>query len=133
MTGNLARAAALPLLLLVWACFAAAPALADEVSAEERVELPTAAEAEEPEAVPEPPLHVLEPSMQQDARAVDAAVEDWHERRHWRYGTQNFFSLTRGMDDAGIPRWAQYPLYLLTVPVDLAQSPFAAIGGLFGS
>jgi hypothetical protein len=131
MTGNLARAAGLHLLL--WAFLAAAPALADEVSTEEQVELPAASPAEEPGAAEEPPVYVLEPSMQQDAQGVDAAVEDWQDRRHWRYGTQNFFSLTRGMDDAGIPRWAQYPLYLLTVPFDLAQSPFAAIGGLFGS
>jgi hypothetical protein len=62
-----------------------------------------------------------------------SAVEDWNERRHWRYGTWGLFPLTRGMDDAGIPGAVQPFLYVLTVPFDLVQLPFAALGGLYGS
>jgi len=62
----------------------------------------------------------------------EIAIRDWQDRRPWRYGTWNLFPLTRGMDDAGLPLAARIPLYLFTVPFDLAQLPLAAIGGLYG-
>ncbi|MDP6243424.1 MAG: hypothetical protein QF462_08850 [Myxococcota bacterium] len=61
------------------------------------------------------------------------AIEDWDAQRHWSYGTDRLMPLTRGMEDAGIPRAARCPLYLFTVPFDLIQLPFAVIGGLYGN
>ena len=61
------------------------------------------------------------------------AIEDWNDRRGWSYGTDQLMPLTRGMDDAGIPPAARWPLYLFTVPFDLMQLPLAAIAGLYGS
>lgn len=62
-----------------------------------------------------------------------AAIEGWNDQRGWSYGTDQFMPLTRGMEDAGIPPAARWPLYLFTVPFDLLQLPFAAIAGLYGS
>lgn len=61
-----------------------------------------------------------------------AAIDDWNQRRGWRYGTEMLFPFSRGMDDAGIPRPAQWPLYLATVPLDAALLPLGLLAGLFG-
>jgi hypothetical protein len=60
------------------------------------------------------------------------AREDWSDRRAWRYGTQHLFPLTRGMEDAGIPPWGRWPLYVFTVPFDVAHAPLGALAGLYG-
>ena len=60
------------------------------------------------------------------------ARQDWHERRPWRYGTQNLFQLTRGMEDAGVPPWGRWPLYVISVPLDVAHLPLGALAGLYG-
>jgi hypothetical protein len=61
-----------------------------------------------------------------------AARQDWQSRRTWGYGSQNLYPLTRGMQEAGIPRWARWPLYPFTAAFDTGNVVFSAIGGLYG-
>ena len=113
----------LHLCLLVVLCLAAGPVLADEIADEPVAELSAAPAELEP--APGPPAA--------DATEdLESAEADWNDRRHWRYGTSHLFGLTRGMEDAGVPRLARPFLYVLTVPFDTAQLPIAAISGLFG-
>jgi hypothetical protein len=53
------------------------------------------------------------------------------EPRSW-YDSSYIFALTRGVADSNIAPAGQVPLYVLTVPLDIALLPFALIGGLFG-
>jgi hypothetical protein len=110
----------LHLCLLVVLCLGAGPALADEISSEPVAEL-----GAEPEPVTAPPA--AEPTEE-----FESAEAEWEDRRHWRYGTQHFFGLSRGMEDAGVPRLARPFLYVLTVPFDTIHLPIAALSGLFG-
>ncbi|MFK7897743.1 MAG: hypothetical protein AB8G23_18045 [Myxococcota bacterium] len=48
------------------------------------------------------------------------------------YNGSYVFALTRGVADSTIAPAGQVPLYVLTVPLDIAFLPFALIGGLFG-
>jgi hypothetical protein len=108
----------LHLLLLVVLWLGVAPALADEIADESAVTLTTA--RVEPEPVP-------------DATGdFEIAKADWGDRRHWHYGTSHLFGLTRGMEDAGVPRLARPFLYVFTVPFDTVHLPIAVISGLFG-
>jgi hypothetical protein len=108
------------LCLLVVLCLGAGPALADEIADEPITEL-----GAEPEPAPTPPA--ADPSED-----FESAEDDWQARRHWRYGTSHLFGLTRGMEDAGVPRLARPFLYVLTVPCDTVHLPIAVISGLFG-
>jgi hypothetical protein len=110
----------LRLCLLVVLCLCAGPALADEISSEPVAEL-----GAEPEPATAPPA--ADPTED-----FESAEAEWEDRRHWRYGTQHFFGLSRGMEDAGVPRLARPFLYVLTVPFDTVHLPIAAISGLFG-
>ena len=113
----------LHLFLLVVLCLGAAPALADEIADESVAELGTA--PAEPKPAPAP--------LAADATGdFESAEADWEDQRHWRYGTNHFFGLSRGMEDAGVPRLARPCLYVLTVPFDTVHLPIAAISGLFG-
>lgn len=112
------------LCLLVVLCLAAGPALADEITDERAAEL-AAAPAE-----PEPAAALPAADATGDFESAEA---EWEDRRRWRYGTQHFFGLSRGMKDAGVPRLARPFLYVLTVPFDTVHLPIAAISGLFGS
>ena len=113
----------LHLCLLVVLCLGAGSALADEIADEPVLELSEAPAELEP--APAPPVA--------DATGdFESAEADWEDRRHWRYGTQHFFGLSRGMEDAGVPRLARPFLYVLTVPFDTIHLPIAAISGLFG-
>lgn len=114
----------LPLCLLVALCLGAGPTLADEPAADEPI-AELGASPVEPEAASAPPA--ADPT--EDFQTAEA---DWQGRRHWRYGTQHFFGLSRGMEDAGVPRPARPFLYVLTVPFDIVHLPVAAISGLFG-
>lgn len=51
----------------------------------------------------------------------------------WRYDTEYFFGLSRGVFKEHVPTGVKVVSLLGTVPLDLAGLPFAAIGGLFGS
>ena len=113
----------LQLCLLVVFCLGAGSALADEMADEPVAEL-RAAPAELEPAPPPPAADANED--------LEIAEADWEDRRHWRYGTSHLFGLTRGMEDAGVPRLARPFLYVLTVPFDTVQLPVAAISGLFG-
>jgi hypothetical protein len=132
-----ARALAAAWLCAATCLAASVPARGDE-AAGEAVELPApeAAAAEQAAAGVEPyPLAGAElgryavPS--EDTPGL-TPVEDWYERRPWRYGAQNLFPLTRGMDDAGIPKALRWPLYVFTVPFDTGHLFFGALGGLYG-
>jgi hypothetical protein len=113
----------LHLCLLLVLCLGAGPALADEISSEPVAELGAAP------AEPEP---ATAPPAANPTEDFESAEAEWKDRRRWRYGTQHFFGLSRGMEDAGVPRLARPFLYVLTVPFDTAQLPIAAISGLFG-
>jgi len=78
------------------------------------------------------PLPAPAPPAADATGDFESAESDWEDRRHWRYGTSHLFGLTRGMEDAGVPRLARPFLYVLTVPFDTVQLPIAAISGLFG-
>ncbi len=63
----------------------------------------------------------LEPTFQ----PREPAPESW-------YNGSYVFALTRSVADSTIAPAGQVPLYVLTVPIDIALLPFALIGGLFG-
>ncbi len=48
------------------------------------------------------------------------------------YNSDYIFGMTRGVADSTIHPAVKAPVFLLTIPLDLALMPFAAIGGLFG-
>ena len=48
------------------------------------------------------------------------------------YNSQYIFGITRSVTSSTLQPAAKLPLLVLTVPLDLALLPFAAIGGLFG-
>ena len=114
----------LHLCLLVVLCLGAGPALADEIADDPVVELGAAPVEPEPAAAP---------PATDAAEDFEGAQADWENRRSWRYGTQHFFGLSRGMEDAGVPKLARPFLYVLTVPFDTVHLPIAAISGFFGS
>jgi hypothetical protein len=122
MTASFARG--LGLCLLLGLCLGAGPALGDDVGAAPDVEIDDATQAQR--AAPPAPGY----ERSDDDRS---AVDDWEQRRHWKYDSGYFFVLSRGMDEAGFPRAARPFLLLVTVPIDIVQVPFAAIAGLFGS
>jgi len=47
------------------------------------------------------------------------------------FDNQYVFAMSRGVADAAIAPYGKLPLYVLSVPIDLAFLPFALIGGLF--
>jgi hypothetical protein len=53
------------------------------------------------------------------------------EEKGW-YNGSYIFGLTRGVAGSTIEPAFKAPLFLFTVPLDIALLPFAAIGGLFG-
>ena len=53
------------------------------------------------------------------------------EEKSW-YNSDYIFGMTRGVTGSTLHPAAKVPLLLLTVPLDLALLPIAAIGGLFG-
>ena len=114
------RAKRLHLVLVVVLCLGAGPALADEVTDQPVAELG---------AAPEP---TYAPPRADATGDFESAEAEWEDRRPWRYGTGHFFGLSRGMEDAGVPRLARPFLYVLTVPFDTVHLPVAAISGLFG-
>lgn len=126
-------------LALLAALGLAVPAAADEMEAPETPVQP-AAEAQPPEPGSQPAQEVrtvLSPTASDrsdtwNGRPGEEAIEDWSDRTPWGYGTDYLLPLTRGMEDAGVPLWGRVPLYLVTVPYDLAQLVPGAIGGLWG-
>ncbi len=72
-------------------------------------------------------------ALGEEKAAEKTAMEAWGDQNPWRYNTDYLFLLTRGLEDAGVERpWARFGLYVLTVPLDIADLPFSALGGLFG-
>ena len=60
------------------------------------------------------------------------AYDDWHATQHWRYGTDSLFALSRGLSHEPIPMAGRVLLYLVTVPLDVAQLPAAVLAGFWG-
>jgi hypothetical protein len=140
-------AAALGLALLAWPLAAVADTAPGEPIEAQAVETPggeaqAEAAAEEAQVAPmlDEPVPSDAPPVPDDAALTTAtdpftgwlARQDWRERRPWRYGTQNLFPLTRGMEDAGVPPWGRWPLYVVSVPLDVAHLPLGALAGLYG-
>jgi hypothetical protein len=138
-------AAALGLALLACLPLAAAADTApgepvDTQAASAEADAQAAAEAAEAAPMLDEPVPSDAPPVPEDpALAAESelftgvlAREDWRDRRPWRYGTQHLFPLTRGMEDAGIPPWGRWPLYLFSVPLDAAHAPLGALAGLYG-
>lgn len=48
------------------------------------------------------------------------------------YNDSYLFAMTRGVADSTIHPAGKVPLFLLTIPLDLALLPFATIAGFFG-
>ena len=48
------------------------------------------------------------------------------------YETSYLFATTRAVADSTLVPAAKLPLYVLTVPVDVALLPFAVVAGIFG-
>lgn len=85
------------------------------------------------DAVGSDELGVVYEVPDQAVPSVGDAMQRWQAQRPWRYGTQYFFPLTRGLEEAGVPARARPAAWVFTVPFDVAHLPFAAIAGLFGS
>ncbi len=105
--------------------------------------VPTIVQADETGAagaadVPQRPLSMLQPVVVGRYEPPDdefsglSAEQDWQRRHSWRFGEDRLFSLTRGMEDAGIPEMARWPLYPFTAAFDFGNAVFSAIGGLYG-
>ncbi len=60
------------------------------------------------------------------------ALVQWSDARTWRYNTEYLFGVTRGLSDQEIPRWCEGAAWVVTVPFDIANLPFATLAGLFG-
>jgi len=60
------------------------------------------------------------------------ALVQWRDSRAWRYNTEYLFGVTRGLSDQEIPRWCEGAAWVVTVPFDIANLPFATLAGLFG-
>lgn len=56
----------------------------------------------------------------------------YNERERRIYNPDYLFGLSRGLARSTIVPAAKAPLFILTVPLDIALLPFAAIGGFFG-
>lgn len=61
------------------------------------------------------------------------ALTEWRESHPWQYDDGYVFGVTKGLTDAGVPEPYQYCLWIVTVPFDIANLPFAAAAGLFGN
>ena len=48
------------------------------------------------------------------------------------YNTDYFFALSRGLADSTLHPAAKVPCFVVTIPIDLALVPVAAIAGFFG-
>ena len=60
------------------------------------------------------------------------ALVQWRDQREWCYTTEFLFGATRGLEEQNIPRACQMAAWIVTVPLDVANLPFAAAAGLFG-
>jgi hypothetical protein len=62
----------------------------------------------------------------------NAALSQWRDQRGWRYSTDYLFGATRGLEEQNIPLMCRRAAWIATVPLDVANLPFAAAAGLFG-
>ena len=56
----------------------------------------------------------------------------YNNEEHQHYNTDYLFGITRAVVRSTIVPAGKVPLFILTVPLDIAFLPFAAIGGFFG-
>ena len=60
------------------------------------------------------------------------ALDEWRDQRDWRYSTDYLFGVTRGLEQQNIPLLCRRAAWIVTLPLDVANLPFAAAAGLFG-
>ncbi len=60
------------------------------------------------------------------------AYQQWHEQRPWQYSTDYLFGITRGLEEQDTRVEFRRAAWIATVPLDVANLPFAALAGLFG-
>jgi len=65
--------------------------------------------------------------------ATHQAVRGTATDEPWRYSTDHFFALTRGLEEEDLSKTARRWVMVLTVPLDAMMVPTAAIAGLYGS
>lgn len=82
-------------------------------------------------AAPAPVLLAHEDAHGTEARELEPRYEPVPPEPEPAYKTTYFFALTRGVTGSKLRPAAQAPLLLLTIPIDIALLPFAAIGGFF--
>jgi hypothetical protein len=67
-----------------------------------------------------------------DSRPLEPRYQPREPKKKSWYNGSYIFGMTRGVASSTIAPAGKVPLFVLTVPLDLAFLPFAAIGGLFG-
>jgi hypothetical protein len=72
-----------------------------------------------------------EPGHPSDPRALEPRYEPVPPAPEPGYDTAYFFAITRAIAGSTLVPAAKLPLFVLSVPVDVALLPFAAIGGFF--
>jgi len=85
-------------------------------------------------ATPPPRAQESDAALRKDFPKPDdnPAVERWRAGRTWHYSTDYLFGVTRGLEDEVMPIWCERAAWIVTVPFDIANLPFAALAGLFG-
>ena len=66
------------------------------------------------------------------AKARGGVAMQITEQRGWHYSTDYLFGTTRGLELQNIPLLCRRAAWIVTVPFDVANLPFAAAAGLFG-
>jgi hypothetical protein len=85
----------------------------------------------ETRAAPAPVLLAHEDVHGTQPRELEPRYEPVPPEPEPAYKSTYIFALTRGVTGSKLRPAAQAPLLLLTIPLDIALLPFAAIGGFF--
>jgi hypothetical protein len=97
--------------------------------------MPATAEATAREALAEPAdpgAPALELALADEGRSVHARGEPIDEGTGYHYNSDYLFGLSRAVAGSTLSPALRPVLFLVTVPLDVALLPMAAIGGLFG-
>ncbi|MEW6443312.1 MAG: hypothetical protein AB1640_20440 [bacterium] len=60
-------------------------------------------------------------------------AETEREEAGWSYNTDYVFAVSRAVRDSTIAPAGKVPLFILSIPVDVALLPFSLLAGLFGA
>ena len=66
-----------------------------------------------------------------ESRPLTATFEPTPAPENQVYSGRYFFAMTRGVADSALHPAVQAPLFLLTVPIDIALVPMALVAGFF--